>query len=189
MVDGIFIELMPESGWRYMLGLAAVPSLIMLFGFLFFLPESPRWLAMSGQSELALTVLKTLRDTDQDAEDEMRQILRSVGKGAADGIYNESVEKDEGDGRTALECSSSFESTLENSDVLASTDGVFDDDDDDDGDDSKDNFLDRFARMVSDAPTRRALILGCGLMMIQQCSGVNTYVPYNNVSCFRSRRK
>lgn len=47
---------------RYMLGLAAVPSIVMFFGCLV-LPESPRWLVSRGYSEKAKKVLVKLRGT------------------------------------------------------------------------------------------------------------------------------
>lgn len=51
-----------------MLGLAAVPSIIMFFGCLA-LPESPRWLVSRGYHEQARKVLKKLRGTQSvDAE-------------------------------------------------------------------------------------------------------------------------
>lgn len=45
-----------QQGWRWMFGLTAVPSCLFLFGMLF-VPESPRWLAKSGQAERSRTVL------------------------------------------------------------------------------------------------------------------------------------
>jgi hypothetical protein len=39
-----------------------------------------------------------------------------------------------------------------------------------DGSPSPKGFISRCVDMFSDAPTRRALGLGCGLMVIQQCS-------------------
>ena len=49
-VCGAFSKMTPD-GWKYMLGLAAVPSVIQLFGFAF-MPESPRWLASKGKLEV-----------------------------------------------------------------------------------------------------------------------------------------
>jgi len=45
-----------QSGWRWMFGLTAVPSLLFFLG-MFAVPESPRWLAKNGQSERARAIL------------------------------------------------------------------------------------------------------------------------------------
>ena len=52
------------NGWRYMLGIAGVPSLIQFIGF-FFMPESPRWLISKGKEDQATELLKKIRGTDQ----------------------------------------------------------------------------------------------------------------------------
>src|SRR5579883_2309412 len=49
-----------DVAWRWMLGIAAAPSVIQFFGFLV-LPESPRWLVKKGKESLAKKVLKKLR--------------------------------------------------------------------------------------------------------------------------------
>jgi sugar porter (SP) family MFS transporter len=48
-----------QQGWRWMFGLTAAPSLLFLLG-MFFVPESPRWLAKNGHAELAQSVLKKI---------------------------------------------------------------------------------------------------------------------------------
>ncbi len=45
-----------SNNWRYMLVLEALPA-ILYFGFLFTVPESPRWLAMHGEDESALRIM------------------------------------------------------------------------------------------------------------------------------------
>jgi MFS transporter, SP family, galactose:H+ symporter len=52
------------SGWRWMLGLAVVPSLLLFVG-VALLPETPRWLVRSGQSLAARRVLLRLRRPDE----------------------------------------------------------------------------------------------------------------------------
>ena len=48
------------GGWRWMLGIGALPGVILAIGMLI-LPESPRWLAGHGRSDDAEAVLKQLR--------------------------------------------------------------------------------------------------------------------------------
>jgi SP family arabinose:H+ symporter-like MFS transporter len=45
-----------DSSWRWMLGVAAIPSLAFFFGLLF-IPESPRWLVGNGQREKGREIL------------------------------------------------------------------------------------------------------------------------------------
>jgi SP family myo-inositol transporter-like MFS transporter 13 len=65
--------------WRWILGLASIPSVMMFFGF-FAMPESPRWLAMKGQEVECRAVLKRLRQewSEKEVEQEMQDILEEV---------------------------------------------------------------------------------------------------------------
>lgn len=64
---------LPETtAWRLMLGLAAVPALILFLGVLR-LPESPRFLIKNGRIDEARTVLSYIRDADE-VEKELEEI-------------------------------------------------------------------------------------------------------------------
>ena len=60
------------EAWRWMLGLAAIPSLVLLIG-MFFLPETPRWLVSQDRDEDARDVLRRSRN-EEDTEKEIRDI-------------------------------------------------------------------------------------------------------------------
>lgn len=156
MVDGIMDEYMPEEGWRYMLGLAAVPSMTMLIGFLF-LPESPRWLAINGSTKKALHILKTIRDSDEEAELEMEEIVEALPKDPDD---NDNEEESANTNNT------DYGSIRRTSKLCGESSS------------SEHNFLNQVGLMLYNAPTRRALCLGCGLMALQQLSGINTVMYY-----------
>jgi SP family sugar:H+ symporter-like MFS transporter len=65
--------LLADSGaWRWMLGLAVIPSLILLVG-MYFMPETPRWLVSRGRENEARDVLLQSR-TEEEAENEIREI-------------------------------------------------------------------------------------------------------------------
>lgn len=68
--------------WRWMLGLGAVPGLLLGFG-MAFLPESPRWLAAQGRMDAAGDVLRLMRGRD-DVEDELVGLQRAVSEERAD---------------------------------------------------------------------------------------------------------
>lgn len=61
------------EGWRWMLGGAVVPAMVLLFG-TFLLPESPRFLVRIGKNELARQVLQMLRSPEE-AEREYKGII------------------------------------------------------------------------------------------------------------------
>ncbi|GAA4191683.1 sugar porter family MFS transporter [Gryllotalpicola kribbensis] len=80
---GIFVSYLvgyafaPMHGWRWMIGLAAVPAAIMLVGLLP-LPESPRWLAATQRVDAARTVLGRIRRTEVEADTETNEISLSL---------------------------------------------------------------------------------------------------------------
>jgi MFS transporter, SP family, sugar:H+ symporter len=60
------------GAWRWMLGLAVIPSFALLVG-IFFMPETPRWLASRDRDEEAREVLRLNRD-EATAEHDLEQI-------------------------------------------------------------------------------------------------------------------
>ena len=52
------------DSWRWMLGIAVVPAVILFIG-AFFLPKSPRWLFLKGKKERAIEILKTIHSKDE----------------------------------------------------------------------------------------------------------------------------
>ena len=66
-----------ESGWRYMLGLAAFPAAIQLIGFMCWVPESPRWLVENGMIDRGTVALRQLREA-WDVREEMQEILSAL---------------------------------------------------------------------------------------------------------------
>ena len=115
LVDFAFAK---TEAWRWMLGLAVIPGVILGTGMLF-LPESPRWLAKYTHPEAARAVLVQIRGTDN-VDMEFGEIIGSL-------------EKAEGHGRWA--------------DLLSPT-------------------------------VRPALVVGIGLAIFQQITGINTVIYY-----------
>ncbi|MBQ6639448.1 MAG: sugar porter family MFS transporter [Saccharopolyspora sp.] len=64
------------SGWRWMIGVAIAPAVLMFLGVLI-LPESPRWLVANGEQERARGVLARTRPAERVA-DELAEIIETV---------------------------------------------------------------------------------------------------------------
>lgn len=75
VIAGAFSE-NKENGWRYMLGLAGIPSVIQFLGF-FFLPESPRYLVARGDEDKARACLEKVRGT-KEIDHELKEIIETV---------------------------------------------------------------------------------------------------------------
>lgn len=72
-----FLRNLPETtAWRLMLGLAALPALVLFLGVLR-LPESPRYLIRQGQIDEARRVLSYIRE-DSEIEPELKEIQRTA---------------------------------------------------------------------------------------------------------------
>jgi sugar porter (SP) family MFS transporter len=71
LVNAIFA---PLGEWRWPLGLAAVPALVLFVG-MYFLPETPRWLISQDRDEEARRVLERTR-TEQEIEGELAEIRK-----------------------------------------------------------------------------------------------------------------
>ena len=67
-----------SEGWRWMLGLGVVPALALAFGMVR-MPQSPRWLVMTGDDFAARATLAKIRVDDPDTIDrELEEIRGSV---------------------------------------------------------------------------------------------------------------
>ncbi|HDV0606644.1 TPA: MFS transporter, partial [Acinetobacter baumannii] len=53
----------PFEAWRWMVGLAAVPAVLLLIG-IAFMPESPRWLVKRGREDEAKDIMKITHDQE-----------------------------------------------------------------------------------------------------------------------------
>ncbi|KAI4325843.1 hypothetical protein MLD38_031207 [Melastoma candidum] len=73
-----FGKLTLKLGWRLMLGIAAIPSLILAAGIMR-MPESPRWLVMQGRLADAKGVLLQISNTQVEAEARRSRIKSAAG--------------------------------------------------------------------------------------------------------------
>ncbi|HET7568358.1 MAG TPA: sugar porter family MFS transporter [Gaiellaceae bacterium] len=62
-----------SNNWRWMFGLAVVPGAALAIG-MYFMPFSPRWLVEKGREDDAREVLRRYRDSDEQVDEELREI-------------------------------------------------------------------------------------------------------------------
>ncbi|MCH4164359.1 MAG: sugar porter family MFS transporter [Lentilactobacillus diolivorans] len=77
IIDFLLKDLPENWAWRLMLGLAAVPAIILFFG-VYKLPESPRFLVKSGREDDARKVLSYIRQNDNEINTELDQIKKTA---------------------------------------------------------------------------------------------------------------
>ncbi|ETW00560.1 hypothetical protein, variant [Aphanomyces invadans] len=121
--DGVLSS--SPDGWRYMLGLVALPSSVQFVAFLL-LPESPRWLYAKGCSTRAYDVLASLHGKATD----------------------------------------SFRDEWAHMHVVRSTNA------------SRPSWSSSAWSEMHHPAVLRALVLGCGLQILQQLCGINTVMYY-----------
>nr|GFD58878.1 hypothetical protein [Tanacetum cinerariifolium] len=64
-----------SASWRVATAFQIVPAML-AFIMILFLPESPRWLILTGREEGALTVLSALSDTTPEDEEVRQEFLQ-----------------------------------------------------------------------------------------------------------------
>lgn len=79
IAKGATVEWINDVGWRYMFASEAIP--VTLFGILlFFVPETPRYLALARNDEKALSVLIKINGHKEKAERILSEIKATIGK-------------------------------------------------------------------------------------------------------------
>ena len=77
----------PSEDWRWPVGLAFVPALV-LFAGMYFLPETPRWLVSKDRDDEARRVLSHTR-TEEEIEQELQEIRQTEDEEAGQAGYGE----------------------------------------------------------------------------------------------------
>lgn len=70
--------LAPSGAWRWMLGLAVIPSIVLLIG-MYFMPETPRWLVSRNREDEARDVLR--RSRNEEAVEKEIQDIKEIERG------------------------------------------------------------------------------------------------------------
>jgi len=71
-----------QFAWRWMLGLEALPAVIYFFAMMF-VPESPRWLVLEGDTERARVIMARITPADQ-----IEELLGSIRDSAQEATHN-----------------------------------------------------------------------------------------------------
>lgn len=193
VIAGVFST--TKEGWRYMLGIAAIPAVVQLLGVGLFLPESPRYLVQRGHIETGREALAKLRGTTY-VNDEIRDIMTAV-LDEQEAIIREmdgdrsdlaAAGKEEGGGETEDLTSTSNPMSVplswDNGDSRGGRDS------DSGGDMSISTLEARLIRgrtaasradpfqLLKKTKNYRALLLGCMIQSANQLGGINTVMYY-----------
>lgn len=87
IANGQPIEWINSIGWRYMFASEAIPAA--LFGlFVLFVPETPRYLALTGQNDKALSVLEKINGSKERAQSILNDIKSTVTEKTKDKLFS-----------------------------------------------------------------------------------------------------
>ena len=185
LVDGGFSTTF--GGWRYMLGLGGVPSLLQLVG-LMALPESPRWLLSHGRQQRARDVLLKVRQTaatdaataEARVDEEIQAIVSAIEEEAeAQRLGRLAQARAQthpaaGDGFAAAGGAAAGGGEQTPAPTPAPTPAQA----------PTPTLAERWETVKHTAgelyKVRRQLRLGCGLMVLQQLCGINTIMYYSS---------
>ncbi|KAA3677450.1 MFS transporter, SP family, solute carrier family 2 (myo-inositol transporter), member 13 [Paragonimus westermani] len=174
IVDGIFM-LDATNGWRYMLALGGVPSVIQFFGF-FFMPETPRWLVERGRFSDARAVLIRIhgeKESTIGVETELQQIMNAAeqhSKGL--NISQNASQTGVDDSNIGLNVESTTDSKKNERMSKRAQPSTH-------AEGKKFYHQLTIVRMLRQSSTRRALMVGCCLQLFQQLVGINTVMYYS----------
>ena len=73
-----------STGWRIMLLVTMIPTALFLTG-LFLIPKSPRWLISKKRGDEALEILKKIRNSEKEAQEEAAEISATAGSSVSRG--------------------------------------------------------------------------------------------------------
>ncbi|XP_027097527.2 putative polyol transporter 1 [Coffea arabica] len=73
-----FAKLATNLGWRFMMGVGAIPSVMLFVGGLV-MPESPRWLVLQGKVGMARRILEKTSESLQEAQERLADIKEATG--------------------------------------------------------------------------------------------------------------
>ncbi|MGI4857646.1 MAG: sugar porter family MFS transporter [Janthinobacterium lividum] len=82
-----------SGSWRWMLGLSAIPGMLLGLG-MFLLPETPRWLAGHGHTDLARASLRRLRGAKANIDAEVTQLKADLRSDDKTSIQKQTSKKD-----------------------------------------------------------------------------------------------
>lgn len=151
-----FTYLPHNIGWRFMLGFAGIPSLLQMIGFIF-MPESPRYLCLTGKDSEALLVMNKIYGDLNKAKEELKSIQESFEQDRYQS--NGSNVDRERNGTTNIELESTKESTNTQNQV-------------------KRSYLQTLVAIFKDPSTRHCILIGICLHIGQQFCGINTIMYY-----------
>ena len=165
-----------DGGWRYMLGLAAVPAAVQFLAFYYVMPESPSWLILQGRNDEATVVLRMIRSASNDQIDEEIAAMALAEDYSSSNSSSDGMRRSQ-DAMARAADGDKVEHGLLMDDAVqgkqASSANIYT------GGNGHSTGEVHLMDLWRSTLTRRALLVGCGLQACQQMAGINTIMYYS----------